>query len=457
MQKQILEELSNLYSFLYIKHPFYNSIISQFNIYLVSNEKSEEYKIFSDSKTIYIDNNFANDVFKIDKRLLFYFIFHEILHFILLHKVRSISKKEEFWDYACDITVDNIIEKDEILKKILITPNSILGKKVIYDCQSNISLTTEDIYEDLLKNPSKMPKKQKKGTKKDSEKQEGDCDCDCDCDSDCDSDSNDGNGKSGNAKGGKLTKKNISHIDNHKQWKEDNNKNSVRDTQNIVKEILVKADQLGKISKNFGGDKGEINQVLNNLLSTNRSIEDFIYNVVQNFKTKSQSFKRPDRRYLYQGLIAPSSIKDKKHFNLLFYIDTSGSMSLNNISKIVWNIFNLIKNLHSYSFDIIQSDDKDRGYVVNITRENEHLAKDLLTIKGRGGTEISPLFEHLEKRRINNEPKYDVCIVGTDFYINQEDQEGLLKVDKENKLAVVSFNDNCKTEYFEQYKNSFLI
>lgn len=456
MLEEIKSELSNLSSYLYIKHPFYNSILTQFNIFLVSDEKSEKYKVYTDSTNLYIDTKFANDTFEIDKKLLFYYIFHEILHFILLHKIRSISKNQDCWNLACDITVDNVIEKDKTLKSLMKLPSDLSGVKKIYDESHNVSVTTEDIYEELLKNPPK--KNEESSSSKMPNCPNGECESDSsDTEKEKDEENKQENQGNKSGDGEDSNKQKQSHLNNHSQWKEDNHKNDQNKTKEKVQEILLKAEQLDKMSQNTGGIGGELSEILSQLKESDRSIQDFIYNIVQNFKSKSQSFKRPDRRYLYQGLIAPGTVKDKKHFDILFYIDTSGSMSLDNISKILYNIFNMIRTLHSYTFDIIQSDDQERGYVTTISKENENSANELLKIKGRGGTEIEPLFEHLKKRRNLNEKKYDVCVVGTDFYIMDEDQKGLLKVDNEETLAVISFKNNCKKEYYGKYKNKFLI
>lgn len=147
---KVQDEISNLLSYLYIKHPFYNSIISNFEVYIDNSKDSKEYKIYTKGLSVILDIEFANECLEINKKYLFYYIIHEVLHTILFHKRRSVGKKEDFWNYACDITVDNIISKDPVLKNLTITPNSLENKNVIYDISTNVSITTEEIYEKLI-------------------------------------------------------------------------------------------------------------------------------------------------------------------------------------------------------------------------------------------------------------------------------------------------------------------
>lgn len=273
--KKIQEEISNLCSYLYIKYPFYNAILNGFDIYLVSTDKSNEYKIYTEGLSLLIDKEFATKCIDIDKKHLFYYIFHEILHVILLHKIRSISKREDYWNLACDITVDNIISKDEILKNLTISPDQLKGKIMIWDTSSTVSVTTEEIYEEFLKNPPKQSQQEKtkrecnnQNKQKEKEKEE--------------------NGKSCN----KSNNKEIEHLNNHQQWKEDK-KNQVKEIETKVKELLLKSEQFNKMSQNSGGIKGSIYEIISTLKESKREVQDFIYREVQNFKNSSSSFKRP--------------------------------------------------------------------------------------------------------------------------------------------------------------------
>jgi len=370
--KETLEEIKLFLSFIYLKHPFYNSLLSSIDLELERTELSKKYDIYSKgNKSINIDYDFANKKIRENKKLFFYYIIHELLHIVLKHKIRGSEKDKKKWNRAIDISVDMIVKKDKVLSSLIQTPDEADNINKIYDIES-----AEDIYMRI-----KNQKEEGKGRKKE---------------------------------------KGNSHLKNHELWENFNEEINILDSQKID-EMLLKAAQMVKLqegNKIAGGLPGGFEEIINELIQPKTSLLSYITKVVQSFKKHQTNYKRGDRRYLYRGLIVPSQIRNIKHFKLLFYIDTSGSVRLEELQKSLSEIYYVINSLKSYEIDIIQSDAGVQEVYKITNKENLDLER-FLTVKGRGGTEIKPLFKHLENEN------YDMVLVSSDYHIMSEELEGL--------------------------------
>ena len=413
-KNEIIEEIKLFLSFIYIKHPFYNSLLTSIDIELESTEKSKKYGIYSfNHNSIHIDETFALNKLKEDKKGFFYFIIHELLHILLKHKLRSTGKERKKWNKAIDITVDEVIKKDKVLRELVRTPDQIQGINKIYSySEDKLDFSAEDIYFGL----SKM---EEEDEEEDEEKDEENCSCD-----------SNGFEFSHEKQPFKQFMENESHLNNH-DWHSDN-----LDADKIDKDInekIMKACEFSELisNKNPGGIPGCFQEIISSFKKPQTNVLQYITKIVQKFKHYSTSYKRGDRRYLYNDLIVPSKIKDQKHFDLLFYIDTSGSVSKEELQKIISEVYHIVNSLKSFNIDIVQSDVGIHD-IYSISNKDQIDIEKLLTIKGRGGTEMAPLFELL------NNKQYDFSLVSSDFYIINQEFETLKKLSKNGKLGFLS-------------------
>jgi len=461
------EEIQFFISYLYLKHPFYNSLISEMNIELETTELSEKYKVYSPSfLNIRIDENFAKDLIDNDKKkLLFYYLIHEILHIILNHPQRKLGRIDGKWDKAADIVVDNVIKKDDILYNLIQIPKEAEGINEIYDFEKKVSESVEDIY-------NRLREKEDNENQEDSSKEKSDSENGDSSDSKCEN--NTGNkdnenlknddskkvseeeGKGNDSKkGNSNSKTSKSHLNNHNQWNEQNSNKSKEI--NKTQELIMKAVEFAKLKesdKEFGGSPGCFIEEIKDLLTPKTDLKSYLNKIVQSFKKEKNTYKRGDRRYLYNNLIVPSKVKDIKHFKLLFFIDTSGSMDIDDLQQSMSDIIDVVKSLKSFNIEIIHSDvDISNKLVIN---ENSDInIPEMLKIYGRGGTELTPLFDYLEEKDKNNET-FDAVIVNTDFHIMKD--ELLIYIEKEpiyNFLALIP--KDFKKSYVEQIENKFFI
>ena len=456
------EELQFFISYLYLKHPFYNSLVSEINIELETTELSEKYKVYSPKfLDIRIDENFAKDLIENGKKkLLFYYLIHEVLHIILNHPQRKLGRIDGKWDKAADIVVDNVIKKDDILYSLIQIPKEEEGINEIYDFEKKVSDSVEDIY-------NRLREKEDENNDEDSSKEKSDSENGDSSDEECDTENHDGEedsdkeyvekGKENNSQQfNSNSEVSQSHLDNHNQWNEKNVENKSKEI-NKTQELIMKAIEFAKLKeseKEFGGAPGCFIEEIKDLLTPKTDLKSYLNKIVQSFKKEKNTYKRGDRRYLYNNLIIPSKVKDIKHFKLLFFIDTSGSMDIEDLQQSMSDIIDVVKSLKSFNIEIIHSDvDISNKLIID---ENSDLdIPEMLKIYGRGGTELTPLFNYLEEKDKNNET-FDAIIVNTDFHIMKD--ELLTYIEKEpvyNFLALIpkNFNNN----YVEQIENKFFI
>jgi len=445
-----LEELQLFLSYLYIQHPFYNSIISNIDIYLDTTKESKKFKIYSPKfKSIVIDEQFAKDLLKKDKKILFYYLFHEILHMLLNHKNRSINKIENKWNRATDIAVDEVIKKDTVLRNILMLPKEYEGISEIYDTSNGVSFSAEDIYDKLNNTKKEESNECENGESDKSEPNDGESDKEEPNESeksepnDSKSEENPNDSKSQNGE----------HLDNHNSWGEQNKEeDSEEDIENEINEMILKASEFEKIQeKDFGGTPGVFQEKIDQLLSPKTNIKKHLNKIIQSFKNYKSNYSRGDNRYLHNGLIVPSRVKSVKHFKLLFYIDTSGSMDISGLKQSLSEIIDMLNTLKSYEVEIIQSD-VGINKVISITDKDNLDMDELLTINGRGGTELTPLFDYIKE----DENKFDAIIVNTDFYIQHDEFLTYLDLENEyNFLALIP--DSHDEKYAKQLSQAFYL
>ena len=521
----ITKELKYFLSYLYLKHPFYNSLINSlapngielidFNTTYKKEQGKNQYiqeevdiliqkpkilisKIKNERK-ILIDINFSinylfdnENIIDKNKKIFFYFIIREILHTILKHNIKfnniknNIRNNKKLWYLSGNIVIDNMLRNDNILKdiiyipkiklnikdtnnQILFLPNKVFQKKCI---NNNIEYTIEEIYdilldekigitdndtseyENIIKEEEKQNKKQKIKNKENSIN-----------DNKKDCKNNDINS---------IEKENFIKKNSENSNK---NKQKIDNSNDDINEIIIKALEFEKQTKsflqkeknkNYGNLPGYLAEEINSLLLPKTNLKAYLNKIITaKMKKETISYKRPDRRYLYNNLIVPSKQKTKKHFNLLFFIDTSGSMQLKDLQQSISDIINVFNamqsNKQTFNIDIVYSD-TDIQKIISINSENYKgnnidISK-LLEIKGRGGTELFPLFskkcldlfsntlniedffdnynyygnkeklkEYLTNKqgtninilenKIKEKLKYDAVIVNTDFYISE--------------------------------------
>jgi hypothetical protein len=399
--KIIEENIRTFISFLYIHNPFYNSIVNNFTLDFISTKESKIYKIYVIKNTkIQIDIDFAIAIYNENKKILFFYIIHEILHIIFKHSTRmNLDYDKEKWDAATDLAIELSIKADSILSKLLEIP----PKKIVVIYEENNVNSAENIYKKIKILKEENNEDIEEGDEEDS----------------------------------------FTQLDNHSNWENEEHKLD----EEAINEILIKASNSAKFA---GKEIPELfEEMIKHILKPSAKLLPYLNRIIQTYKKTSYTYKRGDRRYLYNNLIVPSSIRDIKHFELLFYIDTSLSMSMEDIEKILSEIIYLLQSLKTFKLEIIYSDTSIKKSLI-ITEKDQINLKELLTISGRGGTDLCELFQ----KDISD---YDVTVIYSDYYISDIDIEGLKNISQKNTVLMAYSEDNVNTEYLNLLGNVFSI
>jgi predicted metal-dependent peptidase len=324
-------------------------------------------------------------------------IFHEIWHVLLNH-----NKETE------DDEIDNKIDLD--IENILISNST--KKLVEFDSQtfnSESNLNRQKLLKSL-KLPDNHYKKSEKNNQGDND-----------------------NGEQNN--------------ETNKQLSEDFN----QQLKNLQEEILV--DLQNESEKNIGGVIGDLTESIQKFLKPKTSILTFINKLKTKHITKQRSFKRPSRRHQNKDFILPSRVNTTKRFNLLIYVDTSGSMAIKDLQKIMSEIAHIIKLLPKFTIKVIQGDTNvnENSQIFTFTEKQKDIQK-LLSVVGRGGTDLTPFINYIK----NDKDIYDLIIIASDFYVYEKDYEKIIELQKTQTMAFLTPRDS-HDKFTKTLKNNYII
>ena len=105
----------------------------------------------------------------------------------------------------------------------------------------------------------------------------------------------------------------------------------------------------------------------------------------------------PARRFVWQKQYLPSH-RDPK-LEIVVAVDTSGSISEEDFQKIFSDIVNIVKGFPNYKITLIQCDCAIQDVQEFSTDKPLH-KNPSLELKGRGGTDFTPVFEYIKRNKI---------------------------------------------------------
>jgi len=167
-----------------------------------------------------------------------------------------------------------------------------------------------------------------------------------------------------------------------------------------MKQVEASIDQKIAVAAASARARGHLPDEVKSLIARMEKASVDLYDVLKRSiggdQPEDLTFARPHRRsYWETGVITPSVRKDSVG-NLIVGIDTSGSVSANELSKFLYIMNALADDLMPESVTVITCDTQ----VKNVTRYDR--GEEIATVKvgGRGGTNCQPVFDLIKKENM---------------------------------------------------------
>lgn len=195
----------------------------------------------------------------------------------------------------------------------------------------------------------------------------------------------------------------LSDAAGHEMWKEFENM-SEADKKLIGKQVDHQLQEVAKqIKRGRGTVPSELEQYINGLSEVEEPVIDWRAYLRRFNGMAVKIFTKKTRRKLNKRFVGNPALKIKQRKNTLVAIDTSGSVS----NQDLVDFFNEIHHIYKTGteIDIIECDAAIQR-VYQYKGKNEELIK----VKGRGGTEFEPVIQYLNQHK----DKYQNMIYLTD-------------------------------------------
>lgn len=367
--------------------PFFSRLLLRLKIGVADCETA-----YTDMENVVFDPAFASRLS--DTELEFVFL-HEVLHCVLNHCIRGKGLNSLIYNIACDIVVNSVAL--DILGFTAFTVDKSPVMHLTVNGEEGRKYTAEDIYQMLFK-----------ATPKELEDF-------------CKFNRISTSGGDGSASDFDLLTAlaNSGGMDSHGEWDSIENAVLLRDKWNNAVRQASRACGHGSgmpagLRRYFKDitAKSEVDwrQVLHDFIKHNRA--DYTYSI-------------PDRRY-DSDIIMPSfqeSLYGSSASNIWFLIDTSGSVSDDEIAEVYGELVGCIEQMDDLTGKL-SFFDTEVSEPVPFTSEDE-----LLSIKpeGGGGTSFVAIFRYLEKN-IDLDERPEAIIILTDGYASFPKEEAAMNI-----------------------------
>lgn len=341
----------------------------------------------TDGKRIYFAPKFLDEL---DDSELDFVMMHEIVHVVLQHCLRYGDRDKELFNVACDIVVNSNIMlsvgndvKFITLKKygesMHVTPNGDEGHKY----------TAEQVYEMLQDGSSLSNTSKNTLAKQGMNGKKG------------------GKNSRGNDKGieGGENSKEENSWDDHTRWGKQNDNERMKDVWAKRFQDAYEVMKIREACKQRGLVPRFAERLFEELKKPQTDWRQILNEFIQE-EIVDYSFLPPDRRYDENPFFLPDfNEKDEHPEDILFMIDTSGSMS----DAMITAAYSEVKGA------IDQYDGKLKGWLGYFDAaviepqyfENEEEFK-VIRPKGGGGTDFKVIFDYI---RENMQEKLPVCVI----------------------------------------------
>lgn len=347
----------------------------------------------TDGKYIYFNEEFMSSL---TMEEIEFILMHEIMHVALNHMERSKGKNQEIYNIAADIVINSNIKHMNGNSKESISIHGTESMNLVpadYSTLKSYSnegylFTTEEVYNVILTDVMKHG-----------------------------------------------LKFNSSHktLDDHSIWS-DANTDEIRD-------LIIRSYVATKHFSKIGNMPGELETYLGNLVNPQIDwrvyLNDFIQDEIYDY-----SFTPPDNRYNEFDFFLPGfNERDERIENIVFAIDTSGSMSDEDIKECFSEINGAIS----------QYNGKIKGYLIEfdynvqaVYEIDDDFDIETIKVKGRGGTNFRSVTNYIKHQMGDIEINKLIMLTDGECEYLDKDDIGDIKL-----LYILTYDNNDKPEIGE--------
>ena len=363
---------------LLVNHSFYGMLL----MHLKYSLDLECQTAYTDGEKIAFSPNFMDELS--DSELDFVMM-HEIMHVALLHCFRGTDFDKELFNVACDIVVNsNILLSNNMDKKAITLNKYGESMHLAPDGKEGHFYTAEEVYK-MLEKSAKSLSKQKSRDGKEKEEE-----------------NSNKNGKNSSSNSQKCKR---NGFDDHSKW-------SGKDNDEQLGELWVKrvTDIVETVSiLDPSNARGLLPLSAKRLFDKLKKAQTDWRTVLNNFIQEDitdYSFSPPDKRFDGFDFYLPDfNEKDETVKDVLFMIDTSGSMSNDMIATCFSEIKGAIESFNGKLQGLLGFFD-----AAIYPPEPFNTVDEMLKIPalGGGGTSFEIIFKYVEEYMLDNPP---TCIV----------------------------------------------
>ena len=378
----IEQSISRLKIDLVRKRPFYGVILMKLN---EIKESSSTYIMSTDGSSIYYNKKYMENLNEAERN---FYLLHQLYHCIFMHPSRMINKDIKIANIAADFLVNYYIdiEKNEFKKAgiiISVPKDAYMIKDEKYKLELN-KLSFEQLYEKIYnQKENKISATPQQITKNNN--------------------SNGNNSSTLNIYGNNID---LNKIKSDLILPKNIEKTS-SNMRRIIQESIITSKVYG--SKLIGDMPGSLIRRITELIGTRVPWYKYLRRYLSNIMQDDTSFDTPDKNHIYRKMILPGPYEDENYIeDILFLIDTSGSISEEDLNNFLFQAYNICKDFEANGkvifFESIVQD------VFDINKEN----LNKLPLYGGEGTDVNVALKYVKDKKL----KYSCILVLTDGYFN---------------------------------------
>lgn len=334
-----------------------------------------------DGKHLFYNPNFV-DLLTIDtcKTVLV----NEGEHLMLLHPVRLGNRNPELANEAMDYSINPAIEDSgfKFPRNLKDKDGNIVFKGPLLD-RGYSNKSFEDIYAILKQKKQEEQKNNKNGKPQN------------------------GNGQSQNSNSSNNQSKSNQNNPSNTSTNQPNNNGqyspsslgeviAAKDPNKTEEELKLQISKAEISAKSYGNLPAHVSRALESIKKPKYDWREILNRFLTEICSKDYSWSKPNRRYLQSGFILPS-LYNKTTGNFVFVVDTSGSVTNEELQKAISEVF--------YCLEILQ-ESRENVELPVIYCDAAVKGMDILTdsnikpkISGGGGTSYKPAFDYIRENK----------------------------------------------------------